>query len=173
MFLFTPKLCSFFQTLKIRCHDRMTIYLLCTAADFMLCPLFREGKVVKGWKWLALSQHQNKKMPLPICNRSDMYVLPEFGQEGRGGTAGEGKEGCLFVYLYPPQTRFLQARILAKSIYKVQPGDRENYSSHAARGLVLSIRPATDVSCFLLHCAGPSAMLWGRQSWGEHRKNTS
>lgn len=92
------------------------------------------------------------------------HVLSEFGQEGRRRTAGEGKESCLFIYLYPLQACFLQARILAKSIYKVQPGDRENCSSHAARGPVLSVHPTTDVSFFLLLRAGPLVLLWGRPS---------
>lgn len=84
----------------------------------------------------------------------------EVGQEGRAGTAE--KEGRLVVYLFLPlQGCFLQAEALAKSIYKVQPWDRENCSS---RQLCLGGSALTPPQMVLPPPpAGPFLLLWGRQ----------
>ena len=63
----------------------------------MLCAPLQRKDSDKEMQTVCLSQRQHKKMPQPICNGPDTYVLPEFSQEGRGGTAGEGR---LFVYLF-------------------------------------------------------------------------
>lgn len=98
MFLFTHKLCTLFQTLKIRCYDRMTIYPLCTAADFTLCPLFRGGAVVKGWKWFALLPIKIKRCHCQFATdqtRTSSQSLVRRGEEGLQEM--ERKYVCLFI----------------------------------------------------------------------------
>lgn len=102
MFLFTHKLCTLFQTLKIRCYDRMTIYPLCTAADFTLCPLFRGGAVVKGWKWFALLPIKIKRCHCQFATdqtRTSSQSLVRRGEEGLQEM--ERKYVCLFIYILP------------------------------------------------------------------------
>lgn len=129
----------------------------CLATDYILYPLIQRKDSNKEMQMFCLSQHQNKKMPWPICTGPDTSVLPEFNQ--RRGTAGGGQEGCLFIY------------ILSKPVFSRQESLPSLFTKFSlgivritARGLVLSIHPTTDVSFFLLPCAGPLVLLWGRQN---------
>lgn len=115
----------------------------------------------KEMQTFHLSKHHIKKMPPTIW-----YTRPAGAQSC---SSLRGREGCLLICLYLPYAYFLQARILAKSVYKVQPGDRENRSSGPGAHIRL---PQT---CSSSLCSASD--LWsssgeGRRSWGGHRKST-
>lgn len=131
----------------------------CCASALLLIQRHNSNKEMQT---IHLSKHHIKKMPLTISKDTCPPRAQSCSSLG-------GREGCLLICLYLPWAYFLQARILTKSVYKVQPGDRENHSS----GPGTHIRPPQTCSSSLCSVSD----LWsssggGRWSWGGHRRRT-
>lgn len=147
---------------------------LCIAADYTLSPHppFRQDSH-KEMQMVYLSQHQNKKMPQPICNGPDTYLLRV--QSGGERRDCRRRKGRLFVYLL----------ISSPSLFSPGKNPCQVYLQSSAWGswelqLARSSRSGAQRSpyhrCVLL----PSAPRWtfglvlGEEmwSWGGHGKNT-